>query len=285
MADTQRRTEVKTLPINGTELHYAEQGEGESVLFIHGGLADFRTWLPQLKTFGSRYRAVTYSRRAHYPNEWPAGYDARMQTHVDDLAALIERLNIGPAHLVGNSYGSYVALVLALQHPPLVRSLSLAEPPVHPLLETLPAGKPLLDSFMAQSWLPSRGAFQAGDIEEGMRLFVNGAVGPGEWEKLSPRTRLEMMKDAPELAVSAGVDFHTHMLPLTCDDLSRIQAPTLLMRGANSPPMYIVINNELARCIPNARQATIPNAAHILHAHNPEEHDRAVLGFIADEGR
>lgn len=275
------RIQPKTLQINGAELCYVEQGAGEPVLFVHGGLGDFRTWLPQVEAFAPRYRAISYSRRAHYPNRWPDDYiTASMLVHVADLAALIERLQLGRTHIVGNSYGSYIALMLALQSPHLVKSLALAEPPVHPLLPGLPGGQAMLDSFMSRAWRPAGEAFARGEMEEGVRLFIEGAVGRGEWERLPQRARNGMMKDAPELAVATATPFEIHMPPFTCEDAHRIEAPILLMRGENSPSMYTLINDELARCLPHARQTTIPNAAHVLHAQNPQEHDRVVLAFL-----
>lgn len=275
------RIQSHKLQVDGTELYYVELGEGEPVVFVHGGLGDFRTWLPQVATFGARYRAISYSRRAHYPNAWPPSYtSASIMVHVEDLAALIAGLRLGRTHVVGNSYGSYISLLLALRHPELVRSLALAEPPVHPMLPNLPGGGALLDSFMSHAWEPAGDAFKQGDMEGGVRLFIEGAVGQGEWSKLSQRTRDGMMKDAPELAVATATPFETHMPPLTCNDAHSIQAPTLLLRGENSPPMYTLINDELARCLPHAEQATIPAAAHVLHAQNAAAHDKVVLEFL-----
>lgn len=275
------RTQVKTLEVNGTELHYVERGEGQPVVFVHGGLGDFRTWLPQVESFSARYRAISYSRRAHYPNAWPSDYTlSSMPPHVEDLAGLIQALGLGRAHVVGNSYGSYISLRMALKHPHLVRALALAEPPVHPLLRTLPGGEGMFDSFMRDAWGPAGEAFARGDLEGGVRLFIQGAVGPAEWDKLSPRAREAMLKDAPELAVATRTPFEEHMPPLTCDDLARIEAPVLLLRGEHSPPMYTLINNEVARCLPHVEQAVIAGASHVLHAHNREEHDRVVLGFL-----
>jgi pimeloyl-ACP methyl ester carboxylesterase len=275
------RTQVKTIEVNGTELHYVERGEGEPVVFVHGGLGDFRTWLPQVESFSICYRAISYSRRAHYPNAWPPDYTlALLLLHVEDLAALIEGLGLGRTHIVANSYGSYISLHLALKYPHMVSALALAEPPLHPLLRTLPGGEEMFDSFMHSAWGPAGEAFRHGDLEGGVRLFIEGAVGPGEWDKLSPRAREAMLKDAPELAIATHTPFEVHMPPLTCDDLAHIEAPVLLMRGEHSPHMYTLINNELARCLPRVEQAVIPGASHVLHVHNQEEHDRVVLEFL-----
>jgi pimeloyl-ACP methyl ester carboxylesterase len=273
--------QVKSIEVNGTELHYVERGEGQPVVFVHGGLGDFRTWLPQIESFSARYRAISYSRRAHYPNPWPADYTlSAMPLHVEDLAALIEGLGLGRTHIVGNSYGSYISLHLALKYPSLVNALALAEPPVHPLLRALTGGEEMFQGFMRDAWGPAGEAFKRGDLEGGTRLFIQGAVGPGEWDKLSPRAREAMLKDAPELAVATHTPFELHMPPFACDDLARVEAPVLLLRGEHSPHMYTLINNELARCLPHVEQAVIPGASHVLHVHNREEHDRVVLGFL-----
>ena len=70
------------------------------------------------------------------------------------------------------------------------------------------------------------------------------------------------------------------MPTLTCADVARVKVPVLLLYGKRSPRMYRLINNELARCLPHAEQATIPDAAHVLHSHNPQVHDRLVLDFL-----
>lgn len=157
----------QAIDINGTQLHFVERGSGEPVVFVHGGLADFRTWLPQMGPFGDRYHAISYSRRAFYPNPWPADYDASMMVHVEDLAELITKLGLGSAHLVANSYGGYICLELALRYPEMVRSLALAEPPVQPLLARLPGGAGILDKISREAFTPSAQAFETGDLEGG----------------------------------------------------------------------------------------------------------------------
>src|SRR5437762_12182088 len=115
------RPHPKKIEVNGTELHYIEQGEGDPLVFVHGGLGDFRTWRPQLGPFSARYHVVSYSRRSHYPNpldEDFSGYS--MDTYVADLAGLIEGLRLGQVRIVANSYGGYISLLLALRQPELV---------------------------------------------------------------------------------------------------------------------------------------------------------------------
>jgi non-heme chloroperoxidase len=61
--------ELKRVSANGTVLAYVELGQGEPVIFVHGGLQDYRMWLKHLPKFAGRYHAIAYSRRNNYPNE------------------------------------------------------------------------------------------------------------------------------------------------------------------------------------------------------------------------
>jgi non-heme chloroperoxidase len=148
------------------------------------------------------------------------------------------------------------------------------------MLMRLPGGKEMLEKVRREAWEYSREAFERDDMEEGVRRFLDGAVGRGTFDSMPQRTRDAMMKNAPEMKAATLADFDRFMPDLTCEDASRIKAPTLLMRGENSPRMYYLINDELARCIPTAEQAFIHNAAHVLNTHNPEEHNRIVLEFL-----
>ncbi len=275
------RREPEKIIVNGTELHYVEQGTGPPLFFVHGGLGDFRTWLPQVETFSSQYRAISYSRRAHYPNSWSDLYTAAIWEHVEDLAALIQKLAGEPVHLVGNSYGAYICLLLAMRYPQLVRTLVLAEPPIQPLLRRIPGGAPLLEEFEKKAWKPAGEAFARGDMEGGVKQFIEGAVGRGEWEKLPPRVRTAMMKDAPEMAVASNSPNYPDRMPdLSCEEIAKVMVPTLLLNGERSPEMYSLINDELASCLSDVERAVIPDAAHVLHSHNPQAHDNVVTDFL-----
>ena len=119
---------------NGIVLHYAEEGHGPPIVFVHGSLSSMEYWTAQLAGFAPAYRAIAYSRRYNFPNANPSvpGYSAI--TDANDLARLIERLDLGPVYLVGHSYGAFAALFLAMRHPELIRAMVLAEPPAVPLL-------------------------------------------------------------------------------------------------------------------------------------------------------
>src|SRR5215204_4516236 len=128
-------SEIQAIEINKATLHYFECGEGEPIVFVHGTLGDLNVFRTQAQTFATRFRVISYSRRYHAPNAPPRAQDVYpLSAHVADLGALVKELKATPAHVVASSYGAYIALALAVDHPELVRSLVLGEPPILPLL-------------------------------------------------------------------------------------------------------------------------------------------------------
>jgi pimeloyl-ACP methyl ester carboxylesterase len=120
---------VSQVEVNGTRLEYVDKGEGAPVVLVHGGVGDYRSWRQQVDALSAGFRVIAYSRRYHYPYRWtPAGPTYTRDLHVADLVAMLEALALGPAHLVGHSYGGAVAALAARARPELVRTLALLEP-------------------------------------------------------------------------------------------------------------------------------------------------------------
>jgi len=271
--------QLSEILINGIALNYVESGQGEPVLLVHGTLGDYRTWDGQIEAFSRDHRVISYSRRYHYPNEWPPNAsDFSVVVHAEDLAAFIEALNLGPVHLVGHSFGAFIALLVAREHPELVRSLTLGEPPVHPLAATTPEGEALIQEFVATANTPAAEAFERGDAEEGVRIFINGVLGAGAYEDLDSEIRVNMMQNARELE-GASMDENIFP-PFSCEDASGVAVPTLLVHGELSPRIFVLIQDLLAQCMPNQERATIPAASHGLEYENPEAFNEDVLAFI-----
>jgi pimeloyl-ACP methyl ester carboxylesterase len=86
----------KTTEINGRRLHYVDQGEEDQqpIIFIHGGLDDYRCWQFQLDSFSNKYRVISYSRRFAYPNKWigNVAQDNTVEDNTKDLAELIRKV-------------------------------------------------------------------------------------------------------------------------------------------------------------------------------------------------
>jgi non-heme chloroperoxidase len=125
---------LKNVEIGGRQLHYIDQGgDGQPVIiFIHGGLDDYRCWQFQIDSFSRKYRTISYSRRFAYPNKWIGNLaqDNTIEDNAKDLVELIRKLDLAPAHLVGASYGAFIALYCVSKNPELAKTMVLNEPPI-----------------------------------------------------------------------------------------------------------------------------------------------------------
>lgn len=278
------RGPLRAVLVNGTTLHYRLLGDsGAPVVFVHGTLGNINTWVAQDTAFARRHRVLVYSRRYHPPNaRVNDGQVYSPKLHAEDLAALLLRLELAPAHVVGSSYGAYTALVLARDHPQLVRSLVLGEPPVFPLLTGTQTGDSLRRAFFAAALDPARAAFAAGDSVAGLRAFIDGVNGqPGRFDHLAPAVRADLLAYAFEMRLEMLADRRLYLPVVPCRELARLKVPVLLVRGQRSMPMFHHISDELARCLQGETSVTIPGAGHAVHAGQPAYYNQLVLRFLA----
>jgi pimeloyl-ACP methyl ester carboxylesterase len=284
----------KTATVNGTTLAYREAGEGEPVVFVHGGESDLRTWEQQLPAVGRSYRAITYSRRFARPNEdIDPGADDPWQAHVEDLAAFLREIGAAPAHLVGNSQGAFISLLAAVRQPDLVRTLVLEEPPVVPLfvksvpprpadllrlLVTRPRALFGLLRFVAGTLVPVKKAFARGDDERAMHLFGRGVLGKAPYERL-PEARIQQMRENRS-TLRAFMMSDAEFPPLADDDVRGILASVLLVTGELSPRFAIDLTDRLEELLPNTERVEIPAASHVMHEENAAAVNQAIVGFL-----
>ena len=275
---------LHAIDVNGTRLAYRLVGDSGAtpVVFVHGSLGDLKSWDGQETAFAQSYRVLVYSRRYHPPNprvEDNQTYSPKL--HAEDLAALLLTLDVAPAHVVGSSYGAYTALQLVRDHPQLVRSLVLAEPPVVSLLTGSAEGDAVRRAFYANTLDPARSAFVHGDSVGGVRLFYDATAGRGAFDQLSPAARGELLAHAYELRREIMAERSDYYPTVSCAELSRITTPVLLVRGDRSPRMFQLISDELARCLQNDTTVIIPGSGHPPNAANAAYFNRTVLRYLA----
>jgi non-heme chloroperoxidase len=264
----------------GVRLRYIERGRGTPVVFVHGGGRDYRYWDAHLDSFGERYRAISYSRRYAPPNDnEPIVADYSAVVDAADLAALVRRLDLGPSHFVGASIGGVAALFLAVEHPELVRSLVLAEPPVLRWALDLPGGAALFDRFLNDAFSPAGEAFRAGEPERAMGLLTDAFLGAGTFARFPEILRQRVMRAARDWAAQT-------MSTVPFPDLARgavrgIAAPTLLLSGDRTIPLHALVDDELERLLPNRERVVIQDASHDLWADQPQRCRAATLEFLA----
>jgi pimeloyl-ACP methyl ester carboxylesterase len=285
---------VDTIHLRGYDFSCREMGEGVPVLFVHGTLAGMDTFRRQLQWFGRRARAIAYSRRFHPPgvpgtlsqNERPPGEGGTvgyaLDEHAADLIALVDALGGGRPHVVGSSYGAYVAIRACLMKPGLAASLVAAEPPMLRLLELHPEGRAALARFRESGLDPARAAFERGDIESGVACFFDGIRGEqGAFASLTSLQRSDLLRFGPELRLELTSDFDAYMPPISLDQISTLAAPTLFLTGEKSPPLFHLIIDSLHAALPGSQVKRIPGADHSIHTSASAGYNEAAWAFIS----
>ena len=278
--------------LDGYEFACVREGAGEPLVLVHGSASDLRTWRTQVSVLAKDREVTAYSRRYHWPNApIPPGADYSMVEQVDDLEALIEELDRGPAHLAGHSYGAFLALLLAIRRPDLVRSLVLAEPPaltlfVDPeprpgqllgLAVTRPRTLAAILRFYLGGLRPAQAAARRGDLETAMRRFGRAVLGRRVRGSLSA-ARYEQAAANTIAAEFLG----SGLAPLPAREVRGVRAPVLLVGGAESPALFGRILDRLQELLPQVRRVTIRGASHIVHEDNPAAFGAAVRSFLED---
>ncbi len=275
-------SELKTAIINGYTIHYMDKGKGEPVVFVHGGVGDYRTWEAQMNPFTQDYRVIAYSRRFAYPNEQVVNEsnDYSVTAHSKDLTQFLKTLDIGPVHLIGHSYGAFTSLMTAIEHPELLRSLTLGEPPVLSLLQNIPDGDKIGNDFFANVLIPTAEAFNNNNDKKAVELFIGCVLMDSLYFSQAPQQQKDIMMDNI-LELRAVVSEENIFPPLDCDEIKTLKMPVLLIKGDKSPEILTVIIDELATCIDNNEVTTLPNCSHGLEYENPIEFNKIVLDFIS----
>ncbi|MDT7828217.1 alpha/beta hydrolase [Pricia sp. S334] len=272
----------KSVDIRGEDLHYIEQGSGEPLIFIHGTIGDYRAWISRMEPYSKNYHVVSYSRRYAWPNEqeFDSLVDYSVRIHADDLYALIQELGFEKVHLVGHSYGALTALTMTLDHPEVVQSLVLGEPPAASLVENSEKGQESFNAFMVNNLRPAADDFRADRNQEGLEHFVQGVMGADfRLAQVPPEGRQAWMDNLLELWGSAITESFLRLDP---SRIKSLKVPVLLLVGNRSPQWLVEISRELDGLLPNSELVTLKNSSHGLYFENPGDADRAVMEFLEE---
>lgn len=259
---------------DGTLLHHVDWGSGPPVLFLHSWALAHDMWAYQFAPLlDAGRRCIAYDRRGHGRSGVPGGgYD--YDRLADDLAAVIEALDLNGLTLVGHSMaGGEIVRYLSLHGAARVEKLVLVAPTTPFLLKTAdnPQG---IDGAVFEA---ARAAW-ARDFPRWLDENAPGFVTPGtspamvRWlTGMMLRTPIEVARRCNRSVVET--DFRA--------ELARIQLPALVIHGDAdvSAPLELTGRPTAAR-IGGARLEVVPGAPHGLFVTHLEEVNRLILDFI-----
>lgn len=229
---------------NGLEIYYEEYGTGAPLLLFHGGTITSRSWQAHAPLFAQQYRVIAPDSRGHGRTKNPSG-ELSYRLMADDMAALIQALELDKPSICGFSDGAQIALELGMHYPTLPQSLVVA------------------------------GAFFKFSEEycstiKGWGLEAAGKVDFAKAEK-SFAGLLEIWQT--DHAALGGSDYWRTLIhqistmwwtPLdyTAQDFQQLTAPTLVLLGDRDETIPVEQAVEMYRLIPNAELAILPQSTH-----------------------
>ena len=263
---------MPTIRSSDAEIHYESHGHGTPVLLIAGLGGVGATWGPQIELFAKNHRVIVPDHRGTGRSTHTKAGQTIAQ-HAADFAAIVQHLGVGPVHCVGSSTGGAITQVLALDHPAVVKTATIAS--------SWAKGDPFFKrQFTARSRMMAAAGVRAANEMGALFLF-------------DPRfqaTRQPVVQAWVEAATAgagpAEIGVARIDMILAHDNLDRLQdirCPTLVIVGDAdfcTPPH---LSEQMAQAIPGAELARLPGG-HFFYMEHPEAfHDR-IEAFIAGHG-
>lgn len=237
--------------LNGISLYYETFGDPEAppVLVLHGGTGFIESMHYQISALAPAHFVVAPDSRAHgrsTDTDAPLGY----RQMADDMLALMDRLGIERADIVGWSDGGIIGLILAMENPERIRRVVAigANYNVAGLSRLPPEDASALDESAAHDF------------------YVNVAPDPARWPVFAGKV-LEMWRTQPDYEAA---------------DLAKIAAPVLVMAGERDS-IKRSHTEEMAASIPSGRLDIVEDASHFAPLEKPERVNDAILAFLAEE--
>jgi aminoacrylate hydrolase len=254
-------------------LNYKEQGQGAPILFIPGMMGLLDAWKFQLEYFSSNYRCISFDHRGTGESDKPSNaYSTELVAQ--DAIALLDKLGIEKAHIVGTSTGGCVLQVIALDHPERLRSATFnntwttADEYIR-RVQTF--RQKIARSYGSEAYVEFSSLWTCGPLQ-----FRH------DWEELQ---RLE----ARQKQTIAPVDVLVGRLQMSIDhnrlaDLPRITSPTLVIGTRDDSTVPAYFSEDLAAAIKGAELVILPEGGHYSYRHAPKGFNDAFESFIKRRG-
>jgi pimeloyl-ACP methyl ester carboxylesterase len=264
------------IKIEAAELQYTDQGSGEAVLLVHGGIiADGLAPLLKEAALTRHYRLISFHRRG-YGGSSRATPPVTMADQAKDCLTVMRHLDVDQAHVVAHSYGGLIALQLASDVSNRLRSVSLIEPALLGLIPSAPQLVELFDSFGQ--------LYQAGDKAGVVHNWLIAQSGPNyrdAFDKVLPT-------DWYDRAV-ADIDtvFQVELPALGTwkfgpDEAKQIRPPILSVLGEDHPTTFAKEVDELLHTwFLHMETGVVPNSLHWPQLTNPQALAQGLADFIS----
>jgi len=253
------------VPLTDTGIHYAVEGAGDAVVFLHGITLDGRMWERQVAALREGHRCIAVDRRGHGQSQsLIAGYDPLI-----DLEGVLTHSGTTSCCLVGHSLGGWDAIRFAGRRPEAVASLVLVD-----------AYYP----FPPMRWQPPVGVARTQGADSGRAAWLADPLFASVREP-SVRARLAEIVGGNDLGIWVG-DVPSADAEVSPVELAAaVRVPTLVVAGALDLPGFIDVANWLAAHLSGvgARPAVVvEDAGHMLPMEAPQAFNQILTDFLGE---
>lgn len=241
----------------GDDVWYSDTGgPGPAVVLLHPYAGSGRSFSRQVDAFhAAGHRVVTYSRRGHTGSSGPTDVTA---TAADELRAVVDTLELGPAHLVASAAGGFVAADFAQSWPDALRTLVLACTMIgiedDDYAELCRTYRPTSFDEMSSEERELTAAYRSHDPD-----------GVDAWRANLPER---------------PVPLPPQRRPITWQTVERLSVPTLLIAGDHDPYFPPQVMRAVADRVPHATSTVVEGTGHSAYWERPADFNRVVLDFL-----
>ena len=243
---------------DGVRLYYEDHGQGVALLLSHGFGASTAMWRGQVEAFQASYRLIPWDMRGHGNSDSPEAQTLYSHQHtVEDMRALLDRLQIEQAVIAGHSLGGFMSLAFHVAYPQRVKALILQG-----------CGPGYRNAEARAAW-NARAEQRAHTLEtQGLAALGGGS-----------EVRVSTQHSALGLAKAAR-GILTQVDARVIDSLPHIRVPTLIIVGEQDTP-FVNGAHYMAGRIPQATEVVVKNAGHGANVEQPEVVNEAIRHFLA----
>ena len=262
---------ARSIRVNAADagLAVAVRGEGAPLLFVHGFPFDHTMWRHQLGSLDG-WRRIAPDLRGVRASTAPGG-DYTMARYADDLAAILDALEIERATVCGQSLGGYIVFELVRRHPARVGALVLVA--TKPDADT-PEGQRARDQVVAQAEREGPGA-----VAEGMLTRLLGRTTRATRPGVAAAVR--RMAGSWSVPGMVGAQRAMRARPDSTETLRRLRLPALVIGGGEDEIAAPPVVRAMGALIPNAQVEIVPGAGHVVPLERPADTTRALAAFLA----
>jgi pimeloyl-ACP methyl ester carboxylesterase len=279
---------------NGLDFHYLEQGHGEPILFLHGFPDHAAAWRPLAERLAPEFRLIAPDLRGYGLTSRPPEIESyRLEHLIDDVAAVIDAIDLPMVHLCGHDWGGVLAFAFAEKHPHKAASLTVFNAPPPAVLQSMIWSDPsqrlasqyitmlrsaeadalfneanvdaLIARFLAQPY--RHGLLNDADIA----AYRHAWTRKGVWQAMLAWYRAAPF-DVPDIDAEFGND---------CLNEFHIECPVQIIWGDQDTVFVPAMADAIVHACPEAILTRLPAAGHVPHRDAPERCAALIAKFIA----